>query len=444
MHRSSHRRILTWLFFCLVFHFGFFLSQTDVLAGNEELDCRIPVPSQPVEPINLRVALYPFTPDRLALFQKLESAFECQNPGVNVVLISTSNAVDDYYDYENDDKAHKGFQFVDADVYEIDTILLSDFVAIGKVAPIDLPYHDFSPEAIQAVSRDGKTYGVPHWLCGNFLFYRKSDSQIGDARSWKDISTVLASRNEGLLVDFIGSSTLGEWYLTALSSVVGLDNAQRQIVDGTPINADAVSYLQTILAKCPAGYCRSKALHNNTGSYARAFVRGQGAVYIGYSETIYYGLRETMESCLPGSVCLRETDIAVRSLPPFDPTRKEAGVGWVDAYAIDAGLAGKKKALALKFIQFASSDEMYQSMLSPEAPYSSRYLLPARQGQNIPNAPLYPQFVTAHTGRGTGTLAQLNNKLRDVATRVTCFLSVDRNDFATMKACAPHASHTEP
>jgi thiamine pyridinylase len=300
MDSSSHRRIPTQLLFCLVFYFGFLFPLNNVLAADDELDCRIAVSGQPVEAVNLRVALYPFTPDRLALFQKLESAFECQNPGVNVVLISTSNAVDNYYDYEDDDKGQKGFQFVDADVYEIDTILLSDFVALGKVSPIDLPYHDFSPEAIQAVSRDGKIYGVPHWLCGNFLFYRKSDTQIRDARSWRDISTVLASRNEGLLVDLMGSSTLGEWYLTALSSVAGLDKAQRQIVDGAPISDDAVSHLQTILAKCPARYCRSKALHNNTGFYARAFVRGQGAVYIGYSETIYYGLREATENCPPG------------------------------------------------------------------------------------------------------------------------------------------------
>ncbi|XUJ32284.1 hypothetical protein ACQ5SK_27000 [Bradyrhizobium japonicum] len=84
----------------------------------------------PVQPTVLRVALYPFVPDRLALFEKIEAIFECENPGVNVVLISTPNATDNYYD--DDDEKKKGIQFVDADVYEIDTILLSDFVNLEK------------------------------------------------------------------------------------------------------------------------------------------------------------------------------------------------------------------------------------------------------------------------------------------------------------------------
>lgn len=89
-------------------------------AGGTELDCPAGAATQqPVQPITLRVALYPFVPDRLARFEKIEAIFECENPGVNVVLISSPNATDDYYD--DDDTNKKGIQFVDADVYEIDT-----------------------------------------------------------------------------------------------------------------------------------------------------------------------------------------------------------------------------------------------------------------------------------------------------------------------------------
>jgi thiamine pyridinylase len=117
----------------------------------------------------------------LPCFEKLESRFECDRPGVNVVLVSSANATDDYY--SDDESAHKGFQYVSADVYEIDTILLTEFIALGKIAPISLPYDDFAPEAIEAVSRGGKVYGVPHWRCGNFLFYRAGDVEIANARS---------------------------------------------------------------------------------------------------------------------------------------------------------------------------------------------------------------------------------------------------------------------
>jgi len=133
---------------------------------------------------------------------------------VNVVLISSLNATDDYY--TDDDANKKGIQFVDADVYEIDTVLLSDFVNLGKIAPIDLPFDDLAPETIKAVTRNSNVYGVPHWLCGNFLFYKKSDTAVANATTWKDLVDVLGKRHETLLVDFKGRSTLGEWELCGI------------------------------------------------------------------------------------------------------------------------------------------------------------------------------------------------------------------------------------
>jgi thiamine pyridinylase len=404
-----------------------------LLAADKERDCLVTAPDQPIIPITLRVALYPYTPDRLALFHKIESVFECENPGANVVLVSTRNATDKYY--SDDDAKKEGFRFVDADVYEIDTILLSDFVAMGKIAPLELPFQDFVAEAIEAVTRNGQVYGAPRWLCGNFLFYRRSDIEIRDARTWQALRTILAKRNQGMFVDFKGKSTLGEWYLTALSSLVGVEAAQRQIVDDAPVNGDAVSFLQQILSTCPLGFCRSDRLHNNVGYYSRAFVRGQAAAFIGYSEAIHYGLREASDDCLSTSGCLSETDIAVRALPSMSDTRPEPGIGWVDSLAIDASLSGRKKDMALKFIQRALSDDVYLSILSPEWPYRSRYLLPARRGVQVPDAPLYLSFLAAHNGRRTGTLPGLNKRLRAVAQSFDCQLPVDRDDSDTSTAC---------
>ncbi|XIA62053.1 hypothetical protein ACFIOY_20415 [Bradyrhizobium sp. TZ2] len=103
-------------------------------------------------------------------------------------MISTKNATDNYY---SDDEAKKqGFRFVEADIYEIDTILLADFVATGKITTIELPFQDFAPEAVDAVTREGKIYGVPRWLCGNFLFYRRGDDQIRTARTWTELRSI--------------------------------------------------------------------------------------------------------------------------------------------------------------------------------------------------------------------------------------------------------------
>ncbi|WP_342613825.1 extracellular solute-binding protein [Bradyrhizobium sp. NL2] len=402
-------------------------QSTGVRATEMEQDCAAKASAlPPVQPTVLRVALYPFVPDRLALFEKIEAIFECENPGVNVVLISTPNATDNYYD--DDDEKKKGIQFVDADVYEIDTILLSDFVNLGKIAPIELPFDDLAPETVKAVTRNSNIYGVPHWLCGNFLFYRKSDTATANVVTWEDLVDTLGKHHGTLLIDFKGHSTLGEWYITALSAMIGMDAAQRQILNKQPVDPSAIAHLQKILSACAVGYCRSQALHNNTGFYARAFVRGQARAYIGYSETIYYGLRDAADNCLPTSGCMAEDDIAVRALPRFGANKAETGVGWVDALAIDAKLNGAKKDLAQQFIRRVVSEDIYIAMLGPEWPYRSRYLLPARTSVRIPDAPLYAQLFKAHADRGTGTAPRLNRALRDIAQTVNCALTMDRND----------------
>jgi len=171
------------------------------------------------------------------------------------------------------------------------------------------------------------------------------------------------------------------------------------------------------------------------GFYARAFIHRQSAAYVGYSETISYGLHEGVDNCLTTSHCLSEKQIAVRSLPLFGSADKGAGVGWVDALAIDRKLSGVRKDLALEFMKLATSDSIYQSMLQPEWPYRSRYLLPARRSIRIDDAPLYAEFLPAQSGRGTGTLLHLNAKLREIAGRVTCALPIDRDDMVAKNAC---------
>ncbi|XUJ32283.1 hypothetical protein ACQ5SK_26995 [Bradyrhizobium japonicum] len=49
------------------------------------------------------------------------------------------------------------------------------------------------------------------------------------------------------MIDFKGHSTLGEWYITALSAMIGMDAAQRQILNKQPVDPSAIAHLQKIL-----------------------------------------------------------------------------------------------------------------------------------------------------------------------------------------------------
>jgi thiamine pyridinylase len=376
--------------------------------------------------ITLRVALYPYVPERYALFALLAQGFQRRNPGVTLDLVEVDPAKDHYAG---------GLVAIDADIYEIDTILLDEVIAANKIAPLDLPLGGFAPESVAAVTRNGVVYALPHWLCGNFLFYRKDDAAVRDAATWDDLVRALNRRRESIFVDLFGHLTLGEWYITMLAEKSGLAAAQAEVLGSHAPDADAVAALETILAGCPTGYCRSEAMHERPGFYARAFVHGAAAAYVGYSETIHYGMQEIIDNCRPGSGCLGADDIAVRGLPSLVAGSPARGIGWVDGLAMAAALTGAKEAAALAFLSFATSVEGYRAVLEPRGLEAPRYLLPARTGLSLTDTPLYPHFYAAHAGRETGTAAGLNARLRSLAERITCELPIDRTDTRTLAAC---------
>jgi len=388
-------------------------------------------PAGAADAVTLRVALYPFVPNQYAVFALLAREFQRKelrenNQPVTLDLVEI-DPMKDYYD--------DGLLTLQADVYEIDSILLSDMIAANKVAPLNVSLTNFPPEAVEAVTRQDTIYAVPHWLCGNFLFYRKGDMAIRDAETWDQLLAELKRRRKPLLVDFFGRLTLGEWYITMLADRIGVAAAQDAVIASDKPDESVVADLRSILEACPTGYCRSRDMHERTGYYARAFIRGEAAAYIGYSESLHFGLQEAINNCVIGSACLLTDEIAVRSLPKLAVNGSSAGIGWVDGLAISPDLAGAKKDLALRFLAFATSEAGYQAVLAPQWMEAPRYLLPARLGVQISNAPLYPDLLAAHAGRKTGTLPELNAKLRALASHLNCNLPADRTDTKTLASC---------
>lgn len=392
--------------------------------------------AQVPQPETLRVALYPFVPTPRELFHKLEAVFEAEHKGVNLELVERTRTgeplADSYYS--------GGLAEVDADIYEIDTVLLPELVESGKLAELTLPFdaNRLVPGTAEAVRYGGKTWAIPHWVCGNFLFYRRDDSAVEGAATWEDLRAALGPAGS-LLLDLKGKSTLGEWYLTALAAADG-DPARilNRLLQAPhpPLDAGAVKILKSVLALCPAGYCRSDDFHYRPGFYARMFARGQVRIYIGYSETMHYALREVAENCGPTSGCLTETQVGVRQLPLGVPQGRP--VGWVDGLAISANLSGPKRQLAEKFIELATSWRGYQLVLNPDNGQPPRYLLPAlawRVSDAGLTGRLYEAFDHAFGPRLFLTARGLYTALRDSGKRLDCELPPDRGDIKWEKAC---------
>ena len=176
-------------------------------------------PACSLEATTLRVALYPYVPERYAVFALLAREFQRRNPGVALDLVE----VDPKKDYYED-----GLLDLEADVYEIDSILLTDM--LDKIVPLSVSLANFSPEAVEAVTRNGQVYAVPHWLCGNFLFYRKDNVAVRNAVTWNDLIKALGQQKRAMLFDLFGRLTIGEWYMTVLADRLGVSAAQKEIL----------------------------------------------------------------------------------------------------------------------------------------------------------------------------------------------------------------------
>lgn len=364
----------------------------------------------------LTVSLYPYIPDAIGAYWAVKNAFEKRHPEINL-QIKTHN---DYYNHEEKDGHPLGILGEDADIYEIDSVFLADAVTKNKLRPFDayLEEKTYIPFAASATELDGKRWGAPHWVCGNFLFYRDGDTALSAARTLTDVEAAIGrspAANRGLLIDLKGKSTLGEMYLDALM------DRYRTLADALPkLQLDAVDpavamAIQRTLGLVSAGYGRDDDYHYRPGFYARQFSRGQGRAFVGYSEQTYYLLSESTGSCRKDEGCLKHGDIRVSEWPVA--ARGSQPIAWVDMLVLDAKLSGQKLQDAQLFIQFMIDSDTYKLLLKPSGSAPARYLLPAREdlyrdNELIDVAPLYPSFRRAINNAIPVTSKDLNRNLR--------------------------------
>jgi thiamine pyridinylase len=382
-----------------------------------------------IEPNILKVALYPYVPEGRDLFSELEQTFEAKHPEVNLQLIeshvdsNTGKPISLSEDYYNG-----GLLKTQADVYEIDTVLLQAMIKTKKIQPIQLPDRRFVPSTYKAITFNEKTWGTPHWVCGNFLFYKKDDLAIKNASNLNELIDAF-KKDDPLFIDLKGKSTLGEWYLTGLAAMDGNRTNLIKKIQSEKIDPATFKIVNKLLSLCPSGYCRSDKLHNRVGFYARQFARGNARAYIGYSESLHYALQEIKQNCGPVDSCLDENEIAVREIPAFTPKGKQ--VGWTDVLSLSSNLSPDKKKLAINFINFLTSWEGYRLVLNPEGVSTPRYLLPAlvlSKNSLELEPPLYPKFYDAYKSRIILNSKGLNKTLRNYGKVMDCFLPRDRSD----------------
>ena len=382
--------------------------------------CQTPAQGQPaVNKVSavvrrpLKVVLYPFVPAKDDLFYFVERTFEGSPEGQDIDL----QVIDLSANYYNPKKP-SSIEATQADVYELDGVFADDFIAQKKIRalPTDLkPATDaFLASSLAIVTKESEVYGIPHWLCGNFLFFRSDDSAFSSVKTIDELSVAIGKR--GLFTDMKGSSSLGELYLDAeIGSLGSFAAALPYLLPGQLEKSDALIALRRLLSLCPIGFCRDDDYHYRSGFYARQFSRGVAAAYIGYSESLFYVGEEAGQSCRHEDKCVDQGHVQVAGIPFAQATHS---VGWTDVLTLAANCTGQCEVDARAFLKFYDRESTTIALLLPKG-RSPRYLLPGRKAiyaskDLLAKAPLYTQLWNLISKTEIVTNSGLNGQLRAI------------------------------
>jgi thiamine pyridinylase len=372
----------------------------------------------------LKVALYPFIPGFTAAVARIKRDFEAEHPRTTLSILDLRS---NYYGPEQPNF----IESVDADIFEVDSILLAQFVADDKIRelPTDtqLPPAELLTNAYAGTQLNGKRYGAAHWVCRDLLFSTKTAAPVVPIRRLADLEAFIGSgdNTDRLIVDLRGKLTLGEFYL--ISAFDRYSDAERALTAAESLDPALQDDLIRLLRLCPPGECRNQASHDDPGVYGQLFARKRAKALIGYSEALHDVLSESLKC---GDACLSDSDLVVSDLPLDD--RGSTPITWVDSFTINSHCAAQCLADASTFIKFMNQDSTYLKLLLPteDMPESGSpttivptYLLPAKaslysNAALLQRAHLYPELRALVENSTVPTADQLNTKLRQIGSQL--------------------------
>jgi thiamine pyridinylase len=268
------------------------VARNMAITTNSE-DHTIVIPGFPQRALN--VLLYNYLPsapnNNFAWMQALVAInfATYSDPGIMLNAVITADPKYDIYTAANYPNIFGANGF---DVVETDTIMLPQILAGNYIRPWQgLDPAAFWPAATQAVTAAGSIWGVPQWLCSDFLFSR--DPSTSSITTFAALNTYL--QQQPTTVPRMVGTFNGHWrlvavYLDAYADLYGfsaLGNAYNMPPDPTAINNIAAL----------TNFCLFNSANNCTNTYyykqpdgtdAAVFGTDHADTYIGFSEQSFY------------------------------------------------------------------------------------------------------------------------------------------------------------
>lgn len=341
----------------------------------------------------LNVSLYPYLPSNPdgnfdQLIKTIIQEYQTANP--DVLLNPVLNGDINIYSYTDLPILLGADGF---DVMELDTLYMSFIAENNLVVANTITAADFWPAGVANVTYNGATYGVPSWLCSEFLF--AFDPAIKGLNSLSDMTAYmsgLTSNRARLAGVFLGGWGLTADYLFGYAQNNGYANIASALTD--PIDPAVITNINTISNECAfsgdnqcitqAGY---KALPD--GQVAKLLATDVTSTYMGFSEQSFY-------------VELFGGDISQLSIIPMLWGKQQTPMLYTDAFVTSSANCSANPCLsdATAFTSFMISDEMRNYIaFSEDLPGGTppRHLAVATQSfyqqAQVTTDPIYSQLV---------------------------------------------------
>lgn len=242
--------------------------------------------------------LFPYIPDSggdsfASLIATLESWFEAANPEIDLEITIDPNM--DLYSFSTL-ATLLGTGAGSVNMVEIDTLLLGDLVAQSIVQPLPFPVDGLGllPTALAAAEVDSTSYGVPTYLCGNYIY--SWDAGIGGVDSGQGLIDFLTQHPDPgatpLIGNFEGSWTLPSLYVDAWADSHTNDPTQVATAYDLPLDQPTMDIFSLVVDLCGVngGPCLDGTYADNTVAET-LFAQNQANGFVGFSERLFYILQ---------------------------------------------------------------------------------------------------------------------------------------------------------
>lgn len=226
------------------------------------------------------------------LVRGLTLRYQSKHPDVLLNLVLNPdpfNSAVDLYDFDNLSTnllGPNGF-----DVAEIDTVFLTYLVNKNLISPAQITGDEPWPVAKDAATVNGVLYGVPSWLCSDFLF--GLDADVSSLATFAQMQKHAASAPAGhraLIGDLDGSWTIPAMYIQAFVQVHPTATlAQALKMPPDPAIIHRMAQLGAFCTLATNNPCIDGSYHNaKDGSVEEAFATDHSENGTGFSERSFF------------------------------------------------------------------------------------------------------------------------------------------------------------